>query len=877
MANKTSDEIQTLDISNWKDGMVSYFSKERMGQNALKTAYNVIFDYNGVVRPRGSFYESGIPDVPDAVYTNLITNPSFESSMAPWSAVAANGTTGVGTATIVADSPDTPVQHSVNIIPSSSASYAALRYPINLAANTTYTVSFWVKGTGAVKIYLVGANWTSSTTSLTGSWQRVSYTFTQSVASTDIDIVNDTVNQSISIDKVLLEQGNVLHDYFDGSTVDTSRFTYTWNGAVNASTSTRTSSMTPLACDFPFRRADDSDGLLNIFSDGTNAYLYVLKADGTEWEKFPTAFDKDAQFSIDQIDNVVVFGNGVDKFSYYDIAKNVLQQLTKVADPTVAPTVTPVNFGTGTAMTDYYYRVAFNGVGGTTKMSPAVKVTSSNVRESWDGSKSVTVDISPLTIDPNAKSWSVWIASVNTGLSKPVDKSYMRISNITDMNQKTFSDTGAQAALDIQAPIENSTEGLIAPYFKNISGRLWAISPDRTKVCWGGDASDIAEDDHSLYFGTTNGSDSFSIGKGGVERAMSVILGRDNSGTTCINVLTRTTAGQGAIWDVYATTNSITYNGNSYSKPTYQFKKREGNDGTDAPFSAIRENNNVYYLSMEGFKSTGVKPNITGIQSTDIVSSAIRDRIINLTHSDLSKCYAAYYDEAIYWTINYGSDHNNEIWVYDILHGGIWSIWRRTTDCIFRWSSNDDKSPSLYIRVGNKLLRYLKESFSHSDFDGVFKSYIDSGLIAFGSSNLEWVHVLKALWQLNNAMGTVDIVLNVHNAIGEIMDTATAHLSSLNASSVHGGWDNIKLLPTMPSLGTWNHREWDKTLISLDVGSLQQDVELDQRVRQNAAYVSFSLKSNTAETYYELSHFSLLYTYIGIGIEFLTRRNVISI
>ena len=172
---------------------------------------------------------------------------------------------------------------------------------------------------------------------------------------------------------------------------------------------------------------------------------------------------------------------------------------------------------------------------------------------------------------------------------------------------------------------------------------------------------------------------------------------------------------------------------------------------------------------MDGFKSTGVKPNISGIQSTDIISSAIRDRVLNLSHSNLSKCYAAYYDETLYWTVAYGQEENNEIWVYDILHGGIWSIWRVKSDCIFRWASNKKESPSLYIRQGNRLLRYFKNSHSHRDENGIFSVYIESGLIPFGSSNLEWVHLLKSIWQFDSAVGTIDLTVNIHSKNGDIV------------------------------------------------------------------------------------------------------------
>ena len=690
MADKNSNAIQIKDLRSWKRGQISYFSKSRLQEDALKTAYNAFYDYDGVVRPRGGFLHSGVPDLPEG--------------------------------------------------------------------------------------------------------------------------------------------------------------------------------LTPVGCDFPFKRADGTEGLLNLFTDGTNTNLYVLKPDNSEWQKFDMTFTKTDVASFAQSNENVIIGNGVDKFTCYNIKDNTLKRFSKVADPTKAPEVT-ANNASGTNAFDYYYRVAFNGVGGSTKMSPAAKISSSTLRDTWDGKKSATIKIDGITIDENATSWNVYVAVVSVGTGAPSDDEYFKIAENLPTTQKQHQDTGSTTLLK-SAPVENTTEGIVAWFVTNIAGRLWAIDK-KGIVYWGGDVG------NELYFGSANGSDSYQVGDNGTETPMAVALGRDNSGTTCINLLTRTMAGQGGIWDVYATTNTTTVNGQTFSEGTYQFKKREGNDGTDAPFSVIHENNNVYYLSMDGFKSTGVKPNISGIQSTDIISSAIRDRVLNLSHSNLSRCYAAYYDEALYWTVAYGQEKNNEIWVYDILHGGIWSIWRIPSDCIFRWASTKKESPSLYLRQGNKLLRYYKNSRKHYDESGIFDCYIESGLIPFHQSNLEWVHLLKAIWQFDSAIGLIDLTINIHSKNGDILKTnkITFDRSSSSSSS---GWDAIRTCGTN-CLKEWGGRRWDEPIVnSSDIFS-PKDKKIDQKIRKNAAYISFSVRSNSANTYYELSHLSLLFTYIGTGIEFLSQKGVIKI
>lgn len=697
MATKTDDDIQVKSLDSWKRGQISYFSKSRMQEDALKTAYNVIFDYDAVVRPRGSFADSGVPDLP--------------------------------------------------------------------------------------------------------------------------------------------------------------------------------SGLTPLGQDFAFKRADKTEGLMNVFTDGVSAWVFVLKADMTGWTKFTTpTFNKDAVVSMAQIAGVVVVGNDIDPFTYYEISTNTVKRLVKVTDPTTAPLATPVGFS-GTNAIDYYYRVFYAGIGGSTKMTPAVKVSSSTIRDTWAGAKSVILDTSAFLIDPNAQNWGVAIASVSTGTGAPTDAEYLKIVDGLPIAQKTYTDTGGQTLLQ-SAPIENTTEGIKAGYYQNISGRLWAISQVTGIVYWGGDIG------NELYFGSANGSDSYTISSNGIEQPMAITLGRDNAGTTCINLLTRTQAGQGAIWDIYATTNSVTANGQTFSTGTYQFKKREGDDGTDAPFSVIRANNNAYYLSADGFKSTGVKPNVSGIQSTDIISSAIRDRVLNLSQSNLSKTYSAYYDEALYWGIAYGTQKNNEIWMYDILHGGIWSIWRIANDCIFRWASGKNEAPSLYVRQGNRLLRYYKNSHSHTDIGVPFEAYIESGLIPFAKdSKLEWVHLLRNIWQFDQAVGEIDMVVNIHSKNGDIIKTNTINFNESSASAALGGWDAIRATPAagLRSRGAFDNRSWNESLADLLEFKDPSDKKVSQKVRKNAAYISFSVKSAKKDTYYELAQLNLLFTYIGVGVEFLSQKGVIKI
>ena len=680
-----------MDLDSWEKGLISYFSNSRMPINALKVAENIVFDYNGVAKPRGSFVSSGIPDIDEG--------------------------------------------------------------------------------------YL------------------------------------------------------------------------------------------PLGCDMAFKRPNGTEGIINMFTNGTEAHIFTLKADKTGWKKHNIVFNSSDIPTFAQIANKVVIGNGSDRFSYYDIDTDEIIQFEIVDNPDIKPTVTGTGF-TGANTMDYFYRITFNGIGGETQMSPAEKISVPALRENWGTGKYTTVGMNN-TPDTDAKSWNIYVASVATGSGSPTDSEFLQLAEKIPITTTSYVDNGTAIALKL-APVENTTEGIKAWYFKNISGKLWAlgVNDNESVVYWGGDTG------YELYFGTANGADSYVIDNGGKEKPMAIDLGHDYGGTSCTNLFTRTMPRQGGLWEIYATTNSLYSGDETISVGTYQFKKREGNDGTDAPYSVIHENNNIYYLSMEGFKSTGVKPNITGIQSTDIISSAIRDKVLNLSRDDLKKCFTAYYDEAIYWTITYGGDKNNEIWVYDILHGGIWSIFKINADCILRWSSSENESPSLYIRQGTKLLKYNKTSHTHTDESGVFTSKISSGLIPFADDFLTWVHLLKIVWQLNSAKGEVMLSVNLHAKNGDIVKNKVLKLSDIAKNNTLG-WGAINWLEEFN--GGWSKISGWSKITNVQKLNTETQAKVSQKIRKNINYFSFTISCSKAQSYYELSHVGALYTYIGEGIEFLSQKGMYKI
>src|SRR6266705_3485825 len=179
--------------------------------------------------------------------TNLCTNPSFETTVAGgWSAVGAN--------------PPTVTQSAVQAQNRTNSAKVLFNTSNNLANHFEYALSGLTIGkvytcsayvflqtpfTGHVGIGIfnqsvpAGGN---TFTSTTGSWQRISITFTTTATIATVGVFSDTyaTTQFFYVDAVLIEQAGGVGTYFDGSTAADANYKYSWSGTTDASTSLAT-------------------------------------------------------------------------------------------------------------------------------------------------------------------------------------------------------------------------------------------------------------------------------------------------------------------------------------------------------------------------------------------------------------------------------------------------------------------------------------------------------------------------------------------------------------------------------------------------------------------------------------------------------------
>lgn len=176
---------------------------------------------------------------------NLCPNPNFETDLSGW------GPTGSPAPNVYRT---TTRSHSGSASMEISSRGASSFLPgayftaTGLTIGQVYTVSAYAyvpSGNPEVGIYAFGMSFGTSTGTLVDQWVRISYTFTATAASNGIGIwQNSTASGQIAdIDDVLLEVGNALNPYFDGSStaqIYPVTVTYAWTAGVNNSISTRT-------------------------------------------------------------------------------------------------------------------------------------------------------------------------------------------------------------------------------------------------------------------------------------------------------------------------------------------------------------------------------------------------------------------------------------------------------------------------------------------------------------------------------------------------------------------------------------------------------------------------------------------------------------
>lgn len=537
--------------------------------------------------------------------------------------------------------------------------------------------------------------------------------------------------------------------------------------------------------------------------------VYICKGGDTAWTKCTAAvtFDNTAKAHFCQIQNKVLIMNGTDTLAYLDIPTSVVTKFTALTNAS-APTV--VNNGstditTGTKPFTLYYAVTANSSVGETAAANNTSIAVTTDRDFWDPTKhSLKVTWSAVT---SAKSYNLYMGVAASGAGTPV---LYRIASGLSADTLTYIDDGTapQQIINV-APSFNSTAGMKASRGCVINGRVFLVGDtDHPYYVWNG-----GDPGFELDFSPSNGGGFSQIGSGTAEVPIAVRPFHQGKGDPGIFVLTQGTNGHGKRYVL--SPDSITYGIATIA--FFDVTEDNGTDGTDSPDGVVLYNDALWYPSRDGFKTTGTKPQLQNILSTDRVSDTIQTDIKNLSTAYMGNCVGLAYEGRIYWAVPNSSTTNNEIWVLDLDRQGAWmKPWNISVD--YMWLYNDNNGMTHFLVMSNNTIYEFTDSQYTNDNGASFSTSGNSGQIYFSKDGRVWGHLLNLIYVLLRPQGTFQATVS-----GEGDDGAVAQVGStaFTPRTSVAGWDEPLYMWDRPL------RAWDAiTAVPQNFNSATQEVKV---------------------------------------------------
>lgn len=588
--------------------------------------------------------------------------------------------------------------------------------------------------------------------------------------------------------------------------------------------------------------------LCTVQNVGGTARVYVNK-DGGAWQVCSgKTYNTTASCHFVQVDNKILVLNGIDTLSYLNIPTLTVIPFTALTQPT-APTLTTNTGLTGSTFT-YYYAISANSTVGETAASSYLSVPVSTRREQWTPtSQSITISWASVA---NATSYNIYLASVNPtagGTGYLLTTVGASATSFTD-NNTTIQDVSTAA------PAADTTAGAKATRGTVINGQVFLTGDlDNPRyVRYGGQGASV------LDFSPLNGGGWSEIGRGTKEIPVRVMGFRDGKGNSQITVLCQGTNGTGKRY--LLTPQTLTSGSTIIS--FFAVNEDNGQDGTDSPDGVVLYKDALWYPSRDGFKTTGTKPQLQNILSTDTVSETIINDVKNLNNKYMSGCMGVAWQGKIYWTVPNGSTTNNEIWVLDLARGGAWmKPWNIAASWITLY--NDNFGVSHFLILSNNVIYETTNAQSSNDDGVVFGTNATSGLIKFSADSLEWAKVIDMTFILLRPQGTINFTVAGKTEDYSLVPLGTVSYVSSNNTTVAGwgeaGWGGSPDSAN-PVVFGWSNFQ----TVPVTFGSTQEPVVVP--IDEECEWVSWELDTGTIGTDYQLA--DVIIRYVPIGIKDLT-------
>lgn len=569
------------------------------------------------------------------------------------------------------------------------------------------------------------------------------------------------------------------------------------------------------------------------------AKLYIAKGEDSTWTECTGAtYSTTKPCHFLQSANKILVMNGVDTLSYLDLSDLTITKYTQIDNP-AAPTLGTNTGLTGTAF-KVYYAVTANSTVGETAGSPVLSQQVSKDRDMW---KPDTENIKiKWTTVAGVKSWNVYCGIAADGAGQP--KLYCIASGI-EPGTLSFMDNGTRA-MDISRPlpVDNGTAGPKATRGAVRDGRIFLVGDtDNPYYVWrGGDYK------FELDFSPSNGGGYTPVGAGTKDVPTGIKAYRNGKGDPMITVLTQSSNGGGKRFNLTPT--NVTYG--SETLVVWQVTEDSGNDGTDSPDGMIVYNDSLFYPSRDGFKTTGTKPQLQNILSTDKISNTIQDTISQLNNAAMGGAVGLAYENRLYWALPVNSPKNSQIWVCDLERKGAWMLpWHIRADWLTLYNDNSGKTHFL-ISNDDGIFEF-SYAIKHSDNGVRYISGGTSGQVSFSKDSREWARLIQLRFVLLRPRGQINFSVTAKTEDG-LMEFRESRRFASKATRV--GWSE----PQVP----WSsNRGWSGIkAVPQSFNEAVEEVEIE--VDEDVKWYQYSWSANSTGVDYGLSEVVSLHVPVGI-------------
>jgi hypothetical protein len=417
------------------------------------------------------------------------------------------------------------------------------------------------------------------------------------------------------------------------------------------------------------------------------------------------------------------------------------------------------------------------------------------------------------------------------------------VEGITSLS---YIDDGSAAIQTFnEMPTQNSTAGPKASRGEFINGRFWLTGDaNNPYYIWhGGDSG------HELDFTPANGGGFVQIGAGGREVPVKVFNFRSGQGETQIKVLTKGSSGKGKRFTITNTTISLGSDTFIIWVPSEDY----GYSGTDSPDGVIIYNNSAYYPSRDGFKTTGTKPQLQNLLSTDTVSDTIQPDMAQLNASAMGNCVGLGFEGRLFWALPVGSTSNNQIWVLDLDRKG---AWMKPWDVVANWMflATDNTGTTHFCVLKNNVLYELSYTALTSDDGVAFATSGNSGQIYFSDDGRQWGNLIQLTIVLLRPSGQINFTVTGRTKNSTLQQVGSG---TYNPKNDPAGWSE-------PEAGWSSRRGWSEiNTIPRNFNDATQEIKI--KVRKDLQWFSYAWTTTATGVDYNIS--KVIGVYVNSGMK----------